>query len=221
MKEQYWNEDTIGEVTASMLSSIQEKLRPRELQLKPGRIALLVLDMQKYFLHRDSHACIPSAQAIIPAITQLRDACTERGYPVIFTQHVNTPEDARQMSQWWNEVLTVENPMSGIISPFSENPSNIIVKTQYDAFHGTTLDRTLRELNIEQVIVTGVMTHLCCESTARSAFMHGYEVIFPIDGTATYRKEFHEATLLNLSHGFAHIVTIHSLLQMLTALNFR
>jgi len=50
------------------------------------------------------------------------------------------------------------------------------------------------------------MTHLCCESSARSAFMRGFEVLFTIDGTATYREDFHRAAILNLAHGFAHPV---------------
>ena len=56
------------------------------------------------------------------------------------------------------------------------------------------------------MVVSGVMTHLCCETTARSAFVRGFEVFFLIDGTATYNKEHHLATLLNLSHGFANLV---------------
>jgi isochorismate hydrolase len=57
------------------------------------------------------------------------------------------------------------------------------------------------------------MTHLCCETTARSAFVQGYNVFFPIDGTATYNEEFHFATLTNLAHGFANIVLIENLLH--------
>jgi isochorismate hydrolase len=52
------------------------------------------------------------------------------------------------------------------------------------------------------------MTHLCCETTARSAFMRGFEVFFTIDGTATYNEEHHWAALLNLAHGFATPVLV-------------
>ena len=47
------------------------------------------------------------------------------------------------------------------------------------------------------------MANLCCESTARAAFMRGFEVFFTIDGTAANNKDFHMASLLNLSYGFA------------------
>ena len=77
-----------------------------------------------------------------------------------------------------------------------------IEKHQYDAFFETNLDTILRDSGVEQVVITGVMTHLCCETTARSAFMRGYEVFFPVDGTATYTETHHHASLLNLAHGF-------------------
>jgi isochorismate hydrolase len=56
------------------------------------------------------------------------------------------------------------------------------------------------------------MTHLCCETSARAAFVRGFEVLFPVDGTATYNQAFHRATLLNLSHGFAKVVLADEIL---------
>ena len=92
----------------------------------------------------------------------------------------------------------------------------VIEKSQYDAFHQTRLEEMLLERRISQVIVCGVMTHLCCETTARSAFMRGFEVFFAIDGTATYNEAFHRATLLNLAHGFAAPVLIEEIIAALT-----
>ncbi len=68
---------------------------------------------------------------------------------------------------------------------------------------GTSLEQELRSRGVEQVVVTGVMTHLCCETTARTAFVRGFEVFFCVDGTATYTEAFQRASLLNLAHGFA------------------
>ena len=84
---------------------------------------------------------------------------------------------------------------------------NQIIKNQYDAFYKTKLDQILKNIKIEQIVITGVITHLCCETTARSAFVHGYKVFFPIDGSATYNEDIHIASLINLGHGFANIVT--------------
>jgi len=57
------------------------------------------------------------------------------------------------------------------------------------------------------------MTHLCCETTARSAFMSGFDVFFTVDGTATYNKTFHLSTLINLAHGFAIPITTKEVIQ--------
>ncbi len=67
-------------------------------------------------------------------------------------------------------------------------------------------------MDVEQLVIGGVMAHLCCETTARAAFVRGYEVFFLIDGTATYTEEFHTGTLRNLAHGFSVLTTVTHLL---------
>ena len=57
------------------------------------------------------------------------------------------------------------------------------------------------------------MTHLCCETTARSAFVRGFDVFFLVDGTATYNIEFHMSSLLTLTHGFVHPVRFQEILD--------
>lgn len=61
-------------------------------------------------------------------------------------------------------------------------------------------------MGIKEVIVTGVMTNLCCETTAREAFVRGFRVFFSTDATATSLPELHDATLKNLAYGFAYLV---------------
>src|SRR4030042_1513571 len=95
----------------------------------------------------------------------------------------------------------------------------LIQKSQYDAFYHTQLNELLHTSGVTQVVLCGVMTHLCCETTARSAFMHGFEVFFPVDGTATYNLAYHRASLLNLAHGFANLVFINDLLATIRADN--
>lgn len=119
------------------------------------------------------------------------------------------------MATWWRELLVAENPLS-VISPLLESHTGeVIQKSQYDAFYGTRLETRLRELGRTQVLLCGVMTHLCCETTARSAFMRGFEVFFPVDGTATYHEAFHRASLLNLGHGFATLTLVSDLIAVL------
>jgi nicotinamidase-related amidase len=116
------------------------------------------------------------------------------------------------MNKWWADMIQESSPMSKISDKFDISRGVIVRKSQYDAFYNTTLDVTLKQHYVKQVVVTGVMTNLCCETTARSAFVHGYEVFFPIDGVATYDDECHRSTLLNLAYGFAHIVLMDDLI---------
>jgi nicotinamidase-related amidase len=107
------------------------------------------------------------------------------------------------MPRWWRDVIRADSPDSLLHASLDTSKGIVIEKPQYDAFHATLLEDVLRGRGVEQVVVSGVMTHLCCETTARSAFMRGFEVLFCVDGTATYTEAFHRSALLNLSHGFA------------------
>jgi len=177
----------------------------------PGATALLVVDMQGYFLEPASHAYLPSAADIVPGLVSLSRAFWESGLPVIFTRHLNTEEDAGSLGVWWNDLIRVEDPLSEITSALDTSIGTVLEKSQYDAFHGTDLEDTLRERGVERVVVTGVATHLCCETTARAAFVRGFEVTFPVDGTATYDEHHHLATILNLAHGFATTTRVRDL----------
>ena len=212
-KERYFTPLTIDQKASEIYQHARELSREKSLPYHPQASALLVLDMQAYFLDPASHAYIPSAEAIVAGIVQLIDAYASYGWPIIFTQHINTASDAGMMSTWWKDFITTENAFHRIIPEIDVTQGHLIRKSQYDAFYQTRLDEILRQAGARQVIICGVMTHLCCETTARSAFMHGYEVFFTVDGTATYNLEFHQATLVNLAHGFATLVRIKNLLE--------
>jgi nicotinamidase-related amidase len=214
-KETYFTADTLAQNAAKMLRQTPDAKRDRLCRFTPTRSALLVLDLQRYFLEKSSHAFVPSAVAILPGIRALIQAFSACRLPIIFTRHLNTPADSGNMAAWWREVLTIENPLSAICPDLDVAAGTIIHKSQYDAFHGTALTEQLHDRSVTQVVVCGVMTHLCCESTVRSAFMHGFEVFFTVDGTATYNEAFHRATLLNLAHGFATLALVADLLPFL------
>jgi isochorismate hydrolase len=112
-------------------------------------------------------------------------------------------------------LLREDNPLSEIIDELDTSRGTILKKSQYDAFYETRLEDILREKKITQLVICGVMTNLCCETTARSAFVRGLNVFFTVDGTATYNEKFHLATLLNLSYGFAALVLVNELLTIL------
>jgi isochorismate hydrolase len=129
------------------------------------------------------------------------------------TRHSNTAGDAGMMEEWWGHLLEPEDSGTAL-APVLEDLSPIVVaKAQYDAFHDTDLENILLDSGSRQVVVTGVMTHLCVEATARSAFIRGFAVFVPADGTATYNRDFHAASLLNLSHGTAAITFCSRLME--------
>lgn len=191
----------------------------RPFNLIPEQSALLILDMQRYFLDPASHAFVPSAVTIVPRMMVLIETYRNLKLPVIFTKHLNTPGNAGSMNTWWKNIIRREDPMSDLIPEIAELNPTTLEKEQYDAFFGTDLEGWLHENNVTQVVIGGVMTHLCCETTARSAFVRGFDVFFLIDGTATYHIDFHRSSLLTLSHGFAIPCRIEQVTNRLESAN--
>ena len=212
-KTKYFTHNLISEEAEAIYQNLDNQFDLHKDQLIPQKSALLILDMQEFFLNKNSHAFIPSAQAIIKPIISMVNLYINNNLPIITTKHINTNTNAKQMEYWWRDILTEDSELSQIVAEFNFPQAELIIKSQYDAFYNTNLNDLLQKSKIEQVIITGVMTHLCCETTARSAFVRGYNVFLPIDGTATYNEEFHNATLTNLAHGFANITLIENLKQ--------
>jgi isochorismate hydrolase len=213
MKSRYFTPETIQSTSLTMLKAV-DQLRPRHdpIVFLAEKAALLVLDMQQYFLAETSHAFVPSAPAILPGLQALIATFGACSRPIIFTSHENTPENAYQMGVWWRDLPAPDSPATRIEGGLDTSLGKVLHKHQYDAFHETELEAVLLAGHVSQVVITGVMTHLCCETTARSAFVRGFEVFFCVDGTATYTEEFHHATLLNLAHGFAVPVLVDEIL---------
>lgn len=183
----------------------------------PGRSALLVMDMQPYFLGDSSHAFIPASKGIVENVRRTIQGFRSRSRPVIFTRHaLGHDDDPGAMGRWWGDVLREGDPMSEIADDVAPlEGEHVVRKTQYSAFVGTDLHSMLKADGVEQVVIVGVMTHLCCESTARDAFMHGYDVFVPVDGTASKTEELHLASLMTLTDGFAMPVTTEEVLSRL------
>lgn len=199
-KEAYFTPETIDTVTGSILKRLKPLIQPDRCPFVPDQAALLVLDMQQYFLDPQCHAFLPSAPAIVPVINRLIESFHTADRPVILTRHINTPANAGNMGRWWKRIITAEDP-AGDIDPMILSRNGLILnKTRFDAFWNTDLFDLLTAANVRSLVITGVMTHICCDTTARSAFLHGFDVFFVVDGTATYNLEFHESSLLTLSH---------------------
>jgi len=213
LKNQYFTSESLDQDADELLKRLTQYRERRPFHLRPDDSALILLDMQRYFLDPASHAFIPSAGATLPGLIRLVQAYQDLDLPVILTRHMNTPQNSGSMDKWWSDLIQQDDPMSELIPQFAELKTAVLQKEQYDAFYGTDLEDWLRERGVKQVIIGGVMTHLCCETTARSAFVRGFEVFFLLDGTATYHIDFHHSSLLTLSHGFAHPVKVREMLD--------
>lgn len=212
MKEAYFQPDTLQSLSSRWLEKYGRNKKALRQPFKIQEACLLILDMQRYFLDGDSHAWVPSGEEIIPGLKKTAMYFRNAGRPVIATQHINTAKNARMMGAWWSELILEDHPLVDIDPDLEIQPQEILQKSQYDAFLDSKLESRLREQSVKQVVIGGVMTHLCCETTARAAFGRGFEVFFLVDGTATYNQDYHQATLLNLAHGVAVLTSTNQLM---------
>ncbi len=167
-----------------------------------SKAALLVIDMQQYFTDSKSPAFVPSAPLVQENIQKLIAQFKKEKRPVIYTFFAVGSKEKDPILNWWGETVTTGSKEAQLT--LSPDPHDLILrKPTYSAFHGTSLHDFLQVNAVESVLITGLLSNLCCETTARDAFNHGYEVFFGLDSTAAYNEDQHLATLLNLSQGFA------------------
>ena len=184
--------------------------RERKAMVNPEQAVLLVIDMQNYF-----HRII---QPVLKNLSRVIQSCRQKEVLIIFTQHGHThpSSDGGVLGEWWGEVIRHGTDDWKFIPEIKIESKDIILpKKRYSAFFETELDTILRAKGIQDLIISGVMTNLCCETTARDAFMRDYRVFFLIDGTATRKEDHHLATLKNLGFGFAYLITSEELIQNL------
>jgi isochorismate hydrolase len=198
------------------LEKILKELKPyreRKAVIDPKHAVLFVIDMQNYF-----HRII---QPVLGNILEVIQSCRQGNIPIIFTQHGHTDpaSDGGLLGKWWGQMIIGGTEDWKFLPEIKIEPEDTVLpKKRYSAFFETGLETTLRSKGIQDLIISGVMTNLCCETTARDAFMRDYRVFFLIDGTATGRSELHLATLKNLGFGFAYLLTCKELIQTLSAL---
>lgn len=201
------------ESTRQQLGRLIRKPQPLDM----SQTALMVIDMQNHFVHPDGGVYLSASRHIIKRIRRLLDLFHEQNRPVIFTRHEHAPDnsDTGVMDLWWGgSHIYRDTWASEIVDKLKVESDDIIVsKNRYSAFHGTKLQQILEEHSVNQLVITGVMTNLCCETTAREAFMNDYLVYFCLDGTATATEDMHVASIQNLAYGFAYIVTAEDILQ--------
>lgn len=196
--------------------------------IEPHRSALLVIDMQNFFLHPDYPLAIPEMRTIIPNIQRVIAAARLSGMAVIWTRHTFSSAAPYALPFWEVEgrtrrtALVREHLSAGThgheISPDLQPMAEELVlnKHRFSAFlpNSSDLHALLTQAGRNYVVITGVLSNVCCESTARDAMMLDYQVVFLSDATAARTQQEHAATLLNLERNFADVRTTANYLAM-------
>lgn len=184
--------------------------------IDPRHTALLVVDMQNDFCEPEgvfgkSGADTSRIRKVVPAISSLLEGARSAGSKRIFMRHTHE-SDLSNLSparlSFYAMLYGGANPYHAIrstwghriIDDLSPLPGETTIdKGRSSSFIGTNLDMVLRSNGICSVIVTGMATHACVESTARDAGFFDYYVVVVKDAVADYRADLHEASLLTLA----------------------
>ncbi len=169
------------------------------------RSALLVLDVQNYFFQEGSPAYLDASPPILPHINALVEHASRANWPVIFTTHHPPSDKGNLMAQKWRHLPRGEECAlyEGL---HAADHAEHMAKEHYSAFFRTNLEESLSRRGITRVVVCGVMTHLCVDTTVRHAFLLGFKPVVVADACCSKTHFFHWAALLALRHGFGEIM---------------
>ncbi len=189
----------------------------------PETAALIVVDVQNDFCDptgvcatagKDTSAAVE----MVPRLEALLDAARAAGVLVVFIQ---TTHDESTDSPAWLSRRSVDSLLatSGLstcrtgtwgaefyrVSPGPDEP--VVIKHRYSAFTGTNLDVVLRSAGITSLLLTGVATDVCVESTLREGLFHEYHVTLVEDCCASYDVASHAATVATVERYFGAVTT--------------
>jgi len=215
--DDYVDEATLPRKAARWLKEI-EGFNTHDMPIVPEKTALLVIDMQYFFLDPASPSFTCGGLAILPVLQRLIREFRAARLPVIYTRHVHHPDhiDSGLMGTWWRGMCIEGTPESEVHRDLAPQPGEkVVLKHRYSAFYNTDLETILRCQGIQHLVITGIMTNMCCESTARDAYFRDYRVSFLADGTGSITEEMQQASLLNLCFGFAHVTLAENVIEQL------
>ena len=199
--------------------------------LDPAKTALIVVDMQNGFMLKGvAHALCEEAIEIVPNINRLAEAVRRTGGMVVWIQTAATEETL----QSWSVNVEMNGPERTAQRFASLGPGTEgyelwagldvklrdlrIQKTRFSAFiqGSSNLEAVLRAREIDTVIITGTVTNVCCESTARDAMMRNFRTIMVTDANAATSDELHNASLAAFYLKFGDIMPTDMIIASLT-----
>jgi nicotinamidase-related amidase len=216
------------------------------LSLDPGKVALLVIDVQRYFVSPDYpfaqafERLVPGAtdgyfqrvnSTVLPNIKRLQAHFRSQQSPIIYTGTGTCTGDGRDLAQWLKDfdqlglaVLgeriwpAINDPSWQIDDAVAPLPGELVLsKTSSGPLNSTKLDQTLHNLGIESLIVTGLTTDVCVSQTARETADRGFQVIVAEDACTTLSEEMHRSALQCFQIAFGRVKKTDEVLGLLTS----
>ena len=203
--------------------------------LNPARSALIVIDMQNTFCEPGAPAEVAASRGIVAPINKLAAALRPLGVPVMWVLHANNQSAGR--SDWElffngfvaNEVRarTIESLGAERQSVWKEldvDPADrIVLKNRYSAMiaGSSQLERILRSMGIDTLLIAGTKTNICCESTLRDAMMLDFKGIMVEDCCAALSDDEHRSALENVIQQFGDVMTGDEVVARMSAAKAR
>jgi ureidoacrylate peracid hydrolase len=199
---------------------MSELLLTAEARLAPGHTALLVIDMQNDFcaeggyvekvVGKDASACRAVAELIMDLVARARDAGVPVYWLIADYSRDKVPEGmrVRAAARGGNPPVCCAPGSWGAeffgVAPLSGEP--VVVKHNYSGFIGTDLEPRLRRCGVRTIVLAGVQTNVCVESTLRDGFGLGFHTVLASDCVASHTAELHEATIKNAVFLFGDVL---------------
>jgi nicotinamidase-related amidase len=209
-------------------------LSPSVFQLRPESTALIVVDMQNDFVRVGAPLEVPDARETIDVHLELLGWFRARSLPVVFTRFIAgpsrtlvwnwSPQLAPPVCSCWPGFMRTYGDVEGerdcvaVIDELAPLPGETQVdKYGYNAFHRTRLTDVLGAHGVDTVLITGTVTQICVEDTARGAFHEGFKTAVVSDGVSSYAPDLQRATLQTLSMKYGRVMTAQDALRELDA----
>ncbi|NOY46479.1 MAG: cysteine hydrolase [Deltaproteobacteria bacterium] len=158
--------------------------------------ALLVIDMLNDFVDEKGSLRVPDTAAILPRVAQEVVDARARGESVVYVCDAHRPDDPEFSRMGWPPHAVRGTWGARVVDALAPGPSDPVVeKTTYSGFHGSDLDRVLREREVRMVRLVGCVTNICVLYTAADAAMRGYGVEVVRDAVAGLDPEDHAFAL--------------------------